>query len=149
MSRISKKQTKVKRSRAAKKGWATRRRNQRKVTLAQKQAQYQAKMKELDEKLADAKKRSTVQLADLEKTTSFKIIAQQAALGMVTLKEALAEIPDSDREAAIKHIIQARLDRAQRLFGDVRVEAWDLAEELDWDITDVYDGWDYEEGSAA
>ncbi len=134
MSRISKKQAKVKRSRAAKKGWVTRRRNQRKATLAQRQAEYQAKMKELDENI---------------KLTSYKIIAQQAALGMVTLKEALSEIPDSDREAAIKHIIQARLDRAQRLFGDVRVEAWDLAEELDWDITDVYDGWDYEEGSAA
>ena len=45
-------------------------------------------------------------------------------------------------------IVQARLDMSAAAYNDVRWDAFDLAEELDWDISDVYDAWNYDEPSA-
>jgi hypothetical protein len=131
---VSKKRTKVKltRSEAAKKGWKTRRKN----------------IKVLKEIGVSLDEDFEVKRAALEQYYHIKMIVLKASLGAITVKDALLLLPEEAREESVKRIVQDRLDRSVRLFGDPRIEAWDLAEELDWDISDVYDAWDYDENAA-
>jgi hypothetical protein len=72
----------------------------------------------------------------------------KAAMRAIPVKVALDMIPEDQRKDAAKAIIQERMDSAVRLFGDPRIEAWELAEDLEWDVSDVYDAWDYDENAA-
>jgi SOS-response transcriptional repressor LexA len=160
MKRIAKKTVDVKRSKAAKKGWATRRRNEREAKRNAKKSNYEREMRELGKKLqrSQAKERAAIRKASkLQRTLkekereysseALKRAAHEAGEKMSTA-DVLGLMTADERRQAQKDIINARMDRALRLYGDVRYDAFVLAEELDMDIGDIYDAWDYEEGSA-
>lgn len=160
MKRIAKKALDVKRSKAAKKGWATRRRNEREAKRDAKKKDYERAMRELGKQLqrSQAKERAAIRKAsnlqralkekDREHSSpqALKRAAHEAGERMKTV-DILNMMSADDRRQAEKDIINTRMDRALRLYGDVRYDAYVLAEEFDWDIGDIYDAWDYEEGS--
>jgi hypothetical protein len=171
MKRIAKKKALVKRtaktvdrSKAAKKGWATRRRNEREAKKESKTTKYERDMARLNQELKRAKAqaardRSKIRMLQekqkqqRKKKEEFspqelKAIAHEAGERMSTV-EVLNMLTADERRQAQKDIINARMDRALKLYGDVRYDAWVLSEELDMDIGDIYDAWDYEEGSAS
>lgn len=149
MKRVSKKKAPVKRgktrktkpvdrSKAAKKGWATRRKNEKAAKKAAKARKYEGGMQKLIKELKQSKKEQARLQREL-KLTKLKVVAETG-----TMKQLLDELPEAEAAAARYDIIQARMDRALRLYGDVRYDAHVLSEELDMDIGDVYDAWDYD-----
>lgn len=204
MSKLSKKALFVKRSNAAKKGWATRRDKQQsnqsqrtsrdkapsrgakpakksgprpnagrqpkraKVTRSSKSNTRASVHSAKDKKIARLEKENTrlrkaqqkeqsrdraaIRKAGKEALKSVetleKTIANMARNG-VPIRTILKQIPESGHEHAKKVIVQTRLDMSASMYEDVRWEAFDLADELDWDISDVFDAWDYDEGAVA
>jgi hypothetical protein len=56
--------------------------------------------------------------------------------------------PEKEHDRIKKMVIQAKLDIGVELYNDIRFDAFELAEDFDWDISDIYDAWDYDaEGS--
>lgn len=164
---MSKKKTKVKsanRSEAAKKGWETRRNNEYKKKMGELDAQIKASAEKqaasgkrllsrsAEYREAFAEKRRLLRFKAKHEKRMRKIRIETGVMDIIlerkTLAEVIASFPKRDRTQVTKDIIQARLDRAVRIYGDPRIDAWDLAEELGWDITEVYDAWDYEENVA-
>lgn len=164
---MSKKKTKVKsavRSEAAKRGWETRRHNEYKKKMGELDAKIKASAekqagsgKKLLSRAAEyrerfAERRKLLRFRAKHRKKMYKIRVETGVMQIMleekTLKEVIESFPKRDRNQVTKDLIQARLDRASRLYGDVRLDAWDLAEELGWDITEVYDAWDYEENVA-
>lgn len=213
MKKIAKKASSVKRSRAAKKGWETRRKNAEsanrasntgednsvsagnsrartaKRTVRDNRALEKARAKLAAEKKAFRAKQKTFQgeqkkararesrertairkahekeqirqqkarelaIVERKKIESDRRFARAAHLAMekTITKMAYSGIPvpvilqpyeGAELERAKAIVVQAKLDRAVMLWNDVRWEAFDLAEELDWDISDIYDAWDY------
>ncbi len=101
-------------------------------------------------KKEQARDRATIRKANEKALKSLKtsetMIANMARNG-VPIRNILKQIPESGHEHAKKIVIQTRLDMAAELYHDVRWEAFDLADELDWDISDVFDAWEYDEAS--
>lgn len=120
------------RSEAAKKGWRTRRKNR----------------KTLEELGVDYSEEYEIKRAILAEHWRVKTLIMKAAFRSISVATALELIPKELHVESIKSIIQHRMDSAVKIFGDPRIEAWDLAEELGWDISDVYDAWDYDENAA-
>lgn len=137
MNRKKPRKVKRTRSQAAKAGWVTRRKNAKKAASVH----YEREIKKLEKQLKK----------DFEEARK-KALIQRAVLGLGKIGELVEQLPKRDRKKAFKDIIQQRMDKAVRIYGDVRTEAWDLLEELfeyDYeDISDIYDAWDYEEGAA-
>jgi len=119
--------------------------------------EYERKMKQLDAQLKRAQKAQRKEIAQARKETREALKLEKARAEKLTynelirkgidgapIKPLLKKMSRNLRDAATKEIIQGRLDRASEVYDDVRIEAWDIAEDLDWDISEVYDAWDYE-----
>ena len=96
--------------------------------------------------------RAAIRTANQKALKSLKatetMIANMARNG-VPIRNILRQIPESGHQHAKEVIVQTRLDMAAELYEDVRWEAFDLADELDWDISEVFDAWSYDEGAVA
>lgn len=123
--------------------------------------EYERKMKQLDAQFKRAQKAQKKQIAQARKETREAIKREKIRAEQLTYRELIRQGVDGApikpllkkmsrnlRDAATKEIIQGRLDRASEVFDDVRIEAWEIAEDLDWDISDVYDAWDYDEAQS-
>jgi hypothetical protein len=123
--------------------------------------EYERKMKQLDAQLKREQAKQKKQLAQARKETREAVKREKARAEKLTyqelirkgvdgapIKPLLKKMPRNLRDAATKEIIQGRLDRAADVYDDVRFEAWEIAEDLDWDIGDVYDAWDYDEAQS-
>lgn len=76
-------------------------------------------------------------------------VEERAQLESMTVVDVFKDMSPYERQQSIKKYIQETMDRACRLFGDVRITAYEIAEELidfDIDFSEVYDIWDYDRG---
>jgi hypothetical protein len=183
---ISKKAAFVKRSKAAKKGWITRRakkggsvpqeRGKKKkggsVPQERGKKKWAAEKRKLLKQIASLKKqqkaekrreyreRSAIRKAAKEKEFKRMVIEQtketrvkDLAIGRnlvsngLTNLAILGQFPEKDREEIKLLIVQGRLDFGAALYGDIRGDAFDLADDFDWDISDIYDAWTYDDAA--
>jgi hypothetical protein len=199
MSKISKKSLFVKRSRAAKKGWETRRKNEqrsqsRKGTSTKRDnatnsrskksrkqptkqrgriqakkeptsKQLQAKVTRIQRELAKekAKNRRREKSAEYRERSAIRKaekLAKRAPISEEKLIERLVRggagnmaivnlWPPEERERVKSLVVQARLDFSAVLYNDVRFDAFELADDFDWDISDVFEDWSYDAEGAA
>ena len=126
-----------------------------------KQREYERKMAQLEKDLKRAQKAQKREIAKAEKETRELLKREKARAERLTyqelvrkgvdgapIKPLLQKMSRNLRAAATKEIIQGRLDRASDVYDDVRYEAWEIAEDLDWDVSEVFNAWDYEENTA-
>lgn len=118
-----------------------------------KMAELKKELKESQAKAREAKLRVKEEKLKLkqEKKRVEKIVynnlVRQGVDG-APIKDLLKKLPRNLRGPATQEIIQGRLDRAAHVYDDVAYEAWQIAADLDWDISEVFDAWDYEENQA-
>lgn len=126
-----------------------------------KKREYEKQMAKLNRELKRAQKKQRQALAKAKKETQALIKAEKARAERLTYQELVRQGVDGApikpllqkmsrnlRDAATKEIIQGRLDRASTVYDDVSYEAWEIAGDLDWDISEVFNAWDYEENQA-
>lgn len=126
----------------------------RKEQRVKSQREYERKMALLDKQLKAAQKKTRKDLAQLRKQVreekkrveriTYKELVRKGVDG-APIKPLLQQLSRNLRTQATKEIITGRMNRAAHVYDDVRTEAWDIAEDLDWDISEVFNAWEYDD----
>lgn len=136
---------------------------ERKMALLEKElkkAQRAARKTVEQEKraVAKAKQDAKKELAQVKRDLAKQVKAEQKRVERITYKELVRQGVDGApikpllqklskglRTQATNEIITGRLNRAAHVYDDVRFEAWEIAEDLDWDISEVFNAWEYDD----
>jgi hypothetical protein len=142
MKKLSRKEQRVKSQREYERKMAL---LDKQLRAAQKAAQKTVKAAQVKTRkdLAKLRKQVREEKKRVERIT-YKDLIRQGVDG-APIKPLLQKLSRNLRAQATREIITGRLNRAANVYDDVRTEAWDIAEDLDWDISEVFNAWDYDD----
>lgn len=115
-------------------------------------------MAQLDKTLKKARIAARKELAKVKRELRQQVKAEKQRVERITYKDLVRQGVDGApikpllqklsrnlRTQATNEIITGRLNRAANVFDDVRLQAWEIAEALDWDISEVFNAWEYDD----